>query len=228
VLELLRSRSDWDAILMDINMPGMSGLEAAQAIRKGSFACRDVPIIALTAHSDQATVAAAQAAGINAFLTKPVDAAVLHEKLRQLIGREAVRVAPAPLVATPGGSVAGSAGVDLLDLKRLESYRRIGMLDELLSDYFPEAARLIDRLETAEQRQDLSGGLEALHSLLGMSGEAGAAALHHLVRRIYVPMIEEHLWPQAEGWLGQIRALALRTDEALTAYGREQVRTPAI
>jgi two-component system CAI-1 autoinducer sensor kinase/phosphatase CqsS len=154
---------------------------------------------------------AAQAAGINAVLTKPVDAAVLHEKLRQLIGREAVRVAPAPLVATPGGSVAGSAGVDLLDLKRLESYRRIGMLDELLSDYFPEAARLIDRLETAEQRQDLSGGLEALHSLLGMSGEAGAAALHHLVRRIYVPMIEEHLWPQAEGWLGQIRCAHRRS-----------------
>jgi hypothetical protein len=102
------------------------------------------------------------------------------------------------------------------------------MLEELLSDYFPEAARLIDRLDGAAQRQDLHDGLEALHSLLGMSGEAGAAALHQLVRRVYVPMVEERRWPSHEGWLEQIRALAIRTDEALTAYGREQARTAAI
>jgi CheY-like chemotaxis protein/signal transduction histidine kinase len=226
-LELLRSRGGWDAILMDINMPGMTGLEAAQAIRQGNFACRDVPIIALTAHSDDAMVAAAQAAGINAFLTKPVDAFVLYEKLRQLVSPGVARVAPAPLAATPGAGL-GAAGADLLDLKRLESYRRIGMLEELLSDYFPEAARLIDRLDGAAQRQDLHDGLEALHSLLGMSGEAGAAALHQLVRRVYVPMVEERRWPSHEGWLEQIRALAIRTDEALTAYGREQARTAAI
>jgi two-component system CAI-1 autoinducer sensor kinase/phosphatase CqsS len=225
VLDLLRSGGSWDAILLDINMPGMSGLEAAQAIRQGSFPSRDVPIIALTAHSDHATVAAAQAAGINAFLTKPVDAAVLFEKLRQLLGSGRSRVAAAPLAATPGGSVVGA---ELLDLKRLESYRRIGMLEELLSDYFPEAARLIDRLEAAAQRQDLHDGLEALHSLLGMSGEAGAAALHQLVRRIYVPMVEERRWPATDGWLEQIRALAIRTDQALTAYGRAQSRTAAI
>ena len=227
VLELLRTRSGWDAIVMDINMPGMNGLEAAQAIRRSTLACRDVPIIALTAHSDQATVAAAQAAGINAFLTKPVDAFVLYEKLRQLMAPGLGRVAAAPLAATPGGDL-GAAGPDLLDLKRLESYRRIGMLDELLSDYFPEAARLIDRLDVAAQREDLRDGLEALHSLLGMSGEAGAAALHQLVRRIYVPMVEERRWPPADGWLEQIRALAIRTDQGLSAYGRQQARTAAI
>ena len=227
VLELLRSRGGWDAILMDINMPGMTGLEAARAIRSGNLECRDVPIIALTAHSDDAMVAAAQAAGINAFLTKPVDAFVLYEKLRQLVSPGIARVAPAPLAATPGGGL-GAAGAELLDLKRLESYRRIGMLDELLSDYFPEAAKLIDRLDAAAHRQDLHDGLEALHSLLGMSGEAGAAALHQLVRRVYVPMVEERRWPDADGWLDQIQALAIRTDEALTAYGREQARTAAI
>ena len=223
VLELLGRRSDWDAVLMDINMPGMSGLEAARAIRQSTLAGRNVPIIALTAHSDEATVAAAQAAGMNAFLTKPVDAFVLYDKLRQLIAPGPAASAPAPLAATPGA--AGPAGTaDLLDLKRLESYRRIAMLEELLNDYFPEAARLIDKLEAAAARRDLAEGLEALHSLLGMSGEAGAAALHQLVRRIYVPMVEEHRWPAADGWLQQIRALAVKTDAALVAYGREQAR----
>ena len=223
VLELLGRRSDWDAVLMDINMPGMSGLEAARAIRQSTLASRNVPIIALTAHSDEATVAAAQAAGINAFLTKPVDAFVLYEKLRQLIAPGLAASTTAPLAVTPGA--AGPAGtVDLLDLNRLESYRRIGMLEELLNDYFPEAARLIDKLEAADRRRDLAEGLEALHSLLGMSGEAGAAALHQLVRRVYVPMVEERRWPAADGWLEQIRALALTTDAALVAYDREQAR----
>jgi two-component system, CAI-1 autoinducer sensor kinase/phosphatase CqsS len=227
VLELLQGRDHWDAVLLDINMPGMSGLETAQSIRASELACRDVPIIALTAHSDAATVAAAQAAGMNAFLTKPVDASVLYEKLRQVAGPHA-GLASAPLAATPGGSFDGVVSVGLLDLKRLESYRRIGMLEELLSDYFPEAGRLVDKLDAASARQDLDEALDALHSLLGMSGEAGASALHQLVRRVYVPMVEERRWPAATGWIEQIRALAARTDQALTAYGQEQSRANAL
>jgi CheY-like chemotaxis protein len=229
VLELLQGRAHWDAILLDINMPGMSGLETAQAIRSSGLASHNVPIIALTAHSDPATVAAAGEAGMNAFLTKPVDAVVLYEKLRQLVGH-AAPVAAAPLAATPStpASFAASGGDQLLDLKRLESYRRIGMLDELLSDYFPEAARLVDKLAAAQERQDLADGLEALHSLLGMSGEAGASALHQLVRSIYVPMVEERRWPGSAGWLEQIRALAIRSDQALKAYGQAQSRANAI
>lgn len=226
VLDLLRSRSSWDAILLDINMPGMNGLETAQAIRRSATNCRDVPIIALTAHSDPATVAAAGAAGMNAFLTKPVDAGVLYEKLRQLVGQGAGPAAP--LAATHSVPDAGNAGSELLDLARLESYKRIGMLEELLGDYVQEAGRLVDKLERAAARQDLQESLESLHSLLGMSGEAGASGLHQLVRRIYVPMVEERRWPQAEGWLQQIKALAVQTDQALAAYGRAQSRANVV
>jgi hypothetical protein len=51
-----------------------------------------------------------------------------------------------------------------------------------------------------------------------MSGEAGATALHRLVRRIYVGMAEVRRWPARPGWLPEIRALARETDEALRAY----------
>ena len=226
VLDLLRSRSGWDAILMDVNMPGMSGLEAARAIRSSSMPWRDIPILALTAHSDTAMVMAAGAAGMNVFLTKPVDAAVVYDKLRQLIGPRGGAVLPAGAVHSSQAGV--RPGAELLDESRLESYRRIGIFDELLSDYFREAERLVENLDKATQKQDLEGALEALHSLLGMSGEAGAAALHQLVRRIYVPMVEERRWPAADGWLQQIEALAALTDQALAAYGQEQARTTSV
>ena len=227
VLEQLHAQSGWDAVLMDINMPGMNGLEAAQAIRRSPMAWRDVPIIALTAHSDQGMIAAARAAGMNDFIIKPVDAAALYEKLRQLAGRGAGSMDSAPLAATPSVE-AGAPGVALLNLERLESYRRMGLLEDLLADYQPEMARLAEKLDRSVARQDLQESLDILHSLLGISGEAGASALHQLAQGVYVFMVEERRWPVASGWVEQIKALAVQTDQALKAYGEAQSKVDAI
>ena len=87
-LEHLYSGEQWDAIVMDIRMPGMDGLETTRAIRSSGRTWCDVPVVALTAHSDDRTVLAAQAAGMNDFIVKPVDADVLWAKLARLLGRD--------------------------------------------------------------------------------------------------------------------------------------------
>ncbi len=89
-------------------------------------------------------------------------------------------------------------------------------------------ARLAEKLDHSVARQDLQESLDVLHSLLGISGEAGASALHQLVRGVYVPMVEERRWPVSSGWLEQIKALAIQTDEALKAYGEAQSKVDAI
>ena len=216
VLDYLTTQGRCDAILMDINMPGMDGLEAARAIRAAGQPWSSVPIIALTAHADHGTVLAAGAAGMNDFITKPVDADMLYAKLRKLSGWGAA----GPGTPAPARAAATAVQAEaLLDLERLASYRRIGMLDELLQDYLPEITRLIDQLDRGVARQDLQESLDALHSLVGMSGEAGAAALYELARGIYVPMVENRRWPPAGDWLDQIKRIATRTDAALKAHG---------
>jgi HPt (histidine-containing phosphotransfer) domain-containing protein len=112
----------------------------------------------------------------------------------------------------------------LLNLSRLESYRRLGMLGELVNDYLPEMARLVGKLQDAVRRDDREASLSALHSLLGMSGEAGAQALYQQVRRVYVPLLEQERWPPP-GWLDQLQVLARRTDGALQAYCAAEART---
>jgi HPt (histidine-containing phosphotransfer) domain-containing protein len=112
-------------------------------------------------------------------------------------------------------------------MERLESYRRIGMLQELLTDYLPEIGRLVDRLALGAGKQDLQASLDAMHSLLGMSGEAGAQALHGLVRGFYVPMVETRAWPADSAWLAQIKAAAERAEKALRAYSPEQATAAA-
>lgn len=216
----LESLGQCDALLLDINMPGMNGLETAAAIRQGSSPWRRIPIIALTANSDQATVDAAFAAGMNDFITKPVEVGLLYETLRRHVdfGKRLVRPQNIEIPK-------GLPEQPLLNLERLESYERIGMLEELLNDYLPEIARLIDRLERAVLRHDLHESLEALHSLVGMSGEAGAMALYKLARAVYEPMREDKQLPTDDEWMGELKALAGQTDQALRAYGagRSQV-----
>jgi two-component system, CAI-1 autoinducer sensor kinase/phosphatase CqsS len=223
VIDHLLANGRCDAILMDINMPGMDGLQAARAIRASRKAWADVPIIALTAYSDTATVQAAAAAGMNDFITKPVEAALLYQKLRAVAAVRDGDTAASSFAPPSPASDAPPSG-NLLDMKRLESYTRIGMLGELLSDYLPEIGRLVEKLERTAGQQQLDEALDVLHSLVGMSGEAGAAALHQYARSVYVPMLEERRWPAADGWLGRIKMLAAQTDQALSAYGAAQTQ----
>ncbi|MBC7378518.1 MAG: Hpt domain-containing protein, partial [Burkholderiaceae bacterium] len=117
------------------------------------------------------------------------------------------------------GADAEASGPVLLDLPRLEGFRHIGMLEELVNDYLPEIARLVSRLEGSVARQDIDESLESLHSLLGMSGEAGASAIYQLVRRVYVPMVEGRHWPVDAEWLVQLKGLSVATADALRAHG---------
>jgi CheY-like chemotaxis protein len=218
VLKALRGGGQWDAVILDINMPGMDGLQTAAAIRRLEGEERDVPILALTAHTDDQTLRAAQATGMSAFLTKPVDAAVLYKHLADLIAVEPFAASAQPLLRrTPGSAVPETD--TLLNPSRLEGYLRIGMLEELLAEYVPEISALVGKLQRHAERHDFQACVDVLHSLLGMSGEAGAPALYQAVRRIYVPMVENKEWPPQAEWPARIAALAAETVQALRAYG---------
>ncbi|GAB3584969.1 PAS domain-containing hybrid sensor histidine kinase/response regulator [Hymenobacter daeguensis] len=78
----------FDAALLDIRMPGLSGVEVTQAIRRYAHAGRAaIPIIALTANAFEADRAIYLAAGMNACLTKPYEEAALCQLLLDLTGR---------------------------------------------------------------------------------------------------------------------------------------------
>jgi CheY-like chemotaxis protein/HPt (histidine-containing phosphotransfer) domain-containing protein len=216
VLEQLQAQDGIDAVIVDLHMPGMDGLETARAIRAAHESWSAVPVIAMTARSDEPAVTAATEAGMNGFLVKPVDALLLYDTLRRLIGGGASLPAASDTGERPAVPPAQDDG--LLNLQRLESYRRLGMLEELLDDYVPEMASLVETLRCAVDGGDVQGSIDALHSLLGMSGEAGAQALYQEVRKLYVPLLEQGEWPAGSNWLPQLQALGVRTEEALRVY----------
>ena len=76
---------DYDMILMDVQMPVMSGYEATKAIRRSSHKlAKTIPIIAMTANAFSEDIQHSLAAGMNAHVSKPVEMKVLEKTIRSI------------------------------------------------------------------------------------------------------------------------------------------------
>lgn len=75
-----------DVILLDINMPGMNGLEVLARL-KADPATRDIPVLALSAAAMEKDVERGKGAGFEDYLTKPIDIRLLLEALNDRLGR---------------------------------------------------------------------------------------------------------------------------------------------
>ena len=79
---------EFDAILMDIRMPIMNGIEAAESIRSlNRKDAKTIPIIAMTANAFDDDIKQTSAAGMNEHLAKPINVNLLYSTLRKYIGK---------------------------------------------------------------------------------------------------------------------------------------------
>ena len=78
-----------DAVLLDINLPGINGLEVLQKLRANPLT-GDVPVIVLSAHVMEDDILSAMQAGANAFVPKPIDFPQLLDALHRVIKRNSL------------------------------------------------------------------------------------------------------------------------------------------
>ncbi len=98
----------FDAVLLDLRMPGMTGLEVLQAIRRTQSQI-ELPVIMATAQTDPADMVATLEAGANDYVTKPIDVDVLYARVRAHV--RARSVVPVEPVATRRSSTAPSLSI---------------------------------------------------------------------------------------------------------------------
>ena len=82
--------SVFDVILMDLEMPVMSGIEAARQIRAKERATAVdtppyTPIIAMTAHDQEAQKTSCLVVGMDGFITKPIDIKTIHQTIQEIV-----------------------------------------------------------------------------------------------------------------------------------------------
>ncbi|MDO9308362.1 MAG: response regulator [Deltaproteobacteria bacterium] len=80
-------------IIMDINLPGIDGLEATRRIRK-SGANGTIPIIAITSYAMAGDMDLVLAAGCNGYFEKPIDPLTIMDKIHALLGWDVNKVQP--------------------------------------------------------------------------------------------------------------------------------------
>ncbi|WP_139291497.1 ATP-binding protein [Paracoccus sp. SM22M-07] len=136
----------FDLVLMDISMPRLNGVDAADRIRAGDGANAATPIIALTAHATPEDLARFRAAGMEDALIKPLDRVVLKALLDRHLARPAPLSRPRP--ASDLASLLGAdAAADLLDRVRRELDDGLARLSEAPADMEPDdLARLAHKM----------------------------------------------------------------------------------
>jgi two-component system sensor histidine kinase/response regulator len=159
----------FDVVLMDLQMPEMSGFEAAHAIRDQEGGGPRLPIIALTAHAMQGDRERCLEAGMDGYLSKPIDVDELIATVERFGG------------GAPSASSAASprqTGESVFDERAALAYsgddrRLLKQVITLFRSDYPSALRRIDR---ALGRRDGEALRHAAHRLKGAIATVGGTA----------------------------------------------------
>jgi two-component system, sensor histidine kinase and response regulator len=181
-------RTRYDAILMDVQMPGMDGCDAARSIRRIEPAGDPIPIIAMTAGAMEGDRQKCLDAGMNDFIAKPIQPRALFSRLEKwlldsetrVVGdREKAAAGPAPSPAVPQPPY---PGIDLdAAMKRMVGNRALleRLLGEFYRNYGDGGAPLFSEAGRAAIRDgDGGAALDYLHTLKGVAGNLSARDLH--------------------------------------------------
>jgi signal transduction histidine kinase/CheY-like chemotaxis protein/HPt (histidine-containing phosphotransfer) domain-containing protein len=168
---------DYAAILIDSQMPGMSGNEATRAIRSREGEERHTPIIALTAKVLEHDQKKAFDAGVDDFLSKPVFIEDIAAALQRVLYNEKSGM---KLEVGNESSMRHSFGEQVLDAGMIEELSKIrgtgdgDLFSELADQFLNRTPAWIRQLESAARDNDLVAVRRQAHRLLGLCRQIGA------------------------------------------------------
>ncbi|HKZ68636.1 MAG TPA: response regulator, partial [Anaerolineales bacterium] len=167
-------RHPYHVILMDMQMPELDGLETTRRIRRELSPDKQPRIIAMTANAMQGDREACLAAGMDDYVSKPVQVADLQTAL-ELWGLKAVQHMTAIL---PLHEPLDRATLD--NLRALAETGAPDLLTEMITLFFEESANSLEKIHATVQHHDGPGLSTAAHSLKGSANTMGARILASL------------------------------------------------
>ena len=198
----------YDLVFLDVEMPKLTGLEAARAIRALPGDLGRLPLVALTANAFPDQIAACRAAGMDGCLTKPVERRKLVEAVHRWThsAREAI--------VAYGPDSPGLFNVSIFeDLQSRIGVAKLEMLFEIFKRTTREGFEALDRAPPESQAECLH---QVTHSLVSTAGTLGFEALSVESRAI----MEGHRMAEFDMLVVELKSLADRSMAAWVATSR--------
>jgi signal transduction histidine kinase/CheY-like chemotaxis protein/HPt (histidine-containing phosphotransfer) domain-containing protein len=172
-------KQDFDLVLMDVQMPLMDGFEATAALREREKQCGGhLPVVALTAHAMKGDHERCLAAGMDGYISKPIQAEQLLRSISELLPATAMTstrdagsepVTPSRIDPPPNGAT-------VLDREAVR--QRLGGSKQLLrkvTDLFiTECPRLLTDVKKASEERDPAALARSAHTIKGALANLGA------------------------------------------------------
>jgi two-component system sensor histidine kinase RpfC len=186
-LDILEKKR-YDLAIMDMHMPVLHGLEALKIYRMANREVPHMPIVILTANATIEAKRECEEAGVDAFLTKPIDASALLVSISRLTANHNnASDEPIPEIGNPKPGTSSDAL--LLNENTLRHLKSLGeanddFLGSVIQGFFLEGEQQIVSMKKALLENEYALFKELAHALKGSSGNLGAEALHQICREI--------------------------------------------
>ena len=210
----------FDVVIVDMNMPGATGIETFKMHRFAHASEKPIPFIMLTANATIEARKACEEVGIKHFLTKPISSARLLETISKAAKTQHITTTPlhTPIASTQHSAHEGINYSVLRDVIALSSSD--DFLQRLSSNFIADSTQLLESMHEALNNHDYLYFQELAHALRGSAANLGLSDLEKAAAKV------DKLPPEKVPELGRQSYIEIKSsfDHAVSALNSELIK----
>jgi two-component system sensor histidine kinase/response regulator len=220
VMEVL-NRASYDLVLLDVQMPEMDGFETARAIREKERGRKHIPIIAITAHAMKGDRERCLQAGMDDYVSKPIEPKKLFETIKKWTQTPDPKKASLWQERSQKSAGLKNSPLDFDDaLAKLDNDK--ALLEEMLREFLDSAPSQLKILDEATKNGDAEMVEKEAHSLKGAAANLSAHRVADIALKLELLGREKDL-SGAKEIIGNLKAELTGLEEYSNQLSKEKI-----